>query len=109
MNEVDKVFGVISPPANLGDLAKGTGAQGISLLLSRIIELIYIAGGLVFVFMVIMSAFQWIMSGGDKEAVGKARGRLTYAIIGIILMALSFVIIRVVGNITGFTFFKSQK
>ena len=58
--------------------------------------------------MVVISALQWIVSGGDKEAVAKARSRLTYAIIGIVLLALSFLILRVIGQITGFSFFKGS-
>lgn len=103
---VEKVFGQIIPPASIQFI--GSGSSGISNLLSKIIELIYVVAGVVFVFMVIVSAFQWIVSGGDKEAVAKARGRLTYAIIGIIILALSFVIISTVGKITGFEFFAGQ-
>jgi len=101
--KVEDVFGQITAPTQIQSI--GSGAAGISNLLSKIIELLYIAAGLIFVFMVITSAFQWITSGVDKEAVSKARGRLTYAIIGIVIMALAFVIIRLIGQITGFTKF----
>lgn len=102
----EEVFGEIKPPEAVTGL--GFGAAGISQLLNRIIELIYLVAGIVFVFMVIISAVQWIMSGGDKEAVGKARSRLIYAIIGMTVLALAFVIIRVIGQITGFEFFRGQ-
>ncbi|MBU3957439.1 pilin [Patescibacteria group bacterium] len=103
---IEDVFGEITPPPQISGI--GEGALGINQILSKIVELIYIAAGVVFVFMVIISAFQWIVSGGEKEAVGNARNRLTHAIVGIIILGLAFVILRVIGQIIGFEFFTSQ-
>jgi len=102
-NPFNSVFGNIKPPPEI--LAIGSGSAGISNIINKIIQLIYVVAGIIFVFMIIISALQWILSGGDKEAVAKARGRLTWAIIGIVFLALAFVIIKVIGQITGFTFF----
>lgn len=99
-------FGKIEPPDAISNL--GFGAQGISNVLNKGIELLFIVAGIIFVFMIVISAVQWIVSGGDKEGIGKARGRLTAAIVGIVLLSLAFVIIRVVGQITGFEFFAGQ-
>lgn len=104
-DQVEDVFGKVVPPAQVRPLTDLGGAGGLSFFLSRIIELIYVVAGLLFVFMLVFSALQWITSGGEKEAVGKARSRLTYAIIGIVLLSLTFVILRVIGQITGFSFF----
>lgn len=103
---VSDVFGQVVPPDPIKNL--GFGAKGLSNVLSKIIQLIYTVAAVLFVFMVIISAVQWILSGGDKEAVGNARKRLTYATIGIVLLAIAFVIIRVIGQITGFEFFVGQ-
>ena len=103
---VDSVLGQIIPPGPVSGI--GFGATGISLFLSNIIRLIFIAGSIIFVFLVVISAIQWMLSGGDKEAVANARKRLTFAIIGIALLALSFLIIGVIGRITGFPFFDGQ-
>lgn len=105
-NEVEKVIGQITPPPAVSRL--GFGAEGLSTFFNTAIQLIYIVAGILFVFMVIVSALQWILSGGDKEAVSNARNRLTFAIIGIVVLALAFVIIRVLGQITGFEFFAGQ-
>ncbi len=105
-SEVSDVIGSIKPPEAVAKL--GFGAEGLSNFFNTAIQLIYIVAGLLFVFMVIISALQWITSGGDKEAVAGARNRLTFAIIGIVVLALAFVIIRVLGQITGFEFFVGQ-
>lgn len=104
--KIEDVFGKINPPDSVKSL--GEGAGGISQLLSSIIRLIYVTAGIVFVFMVILSAFQWIVSGGDKEAVGNARKRLTFAIIGIIVLSLGFVIIGIIGKFLGISFYSGQ-
>ena len=46
----------------------------------------------------------WIKEGGDKEAVGKARGRILNALIGLVILGVAFVIVRVAGVIVGVDF-----
>lgn len=103
---IDSIFGRVEPPKAVENI--GFGAFGISNVLNNIITLIFVISGIVFVFMILVSAFQWIISGGDKEKLAAARGRLINAIIGIALLALAFLIIGVVGQITGFKFFVGQ-
>lgn len=98
-----QVFGKINPPAAIENL--GIGSFGISNFLNNLIILIYTIAGIIFVFMILWSAMQWMMSGGDKEAIEGARSRLTYAIIGIVLFAIAFAIMMLVGRFTGFQFF----
>ncbi|MDP3758412.1 MAG: hypothetical protein Q8Q86_01725, partial [Candidatus Daviesbacteria bacterium] len=50
-------------------------------------------------FMLIIGAFQWITSGGDKEGVESARKRITHALIGFAILALAFLIVQVVGQV----------
>lgn len=102
---VEEVFGKITPPPAVSQW--GTGAEGISKFLNQAIILIYIVAGVIFVFMLLMGGLQWIMSGGDKEAINKARGRIVHAIIGIVLLSLVWLILKVLGQILGFTFFAS--
>jgi hypothetical protein len=99
------VFGFIKPPPELQPILNKGGAEGINFFLNNIIALIYIVAAVVFVFMMLWGALEWISSGGDKEKVGNAQKRITHAIIGIVLFAITFAIIQVVGIFTGFTFF----
>jgi len=57
---------------------------------------------LVSVFMIVLSGFRMIFARGDTEAISSAKTSLTHAIVGFILILLSFVILNlVVGLITG--------
>lgn len=100
----DQVFGFVSVPAPLARI--GVGAKGLSTFLSNVYGLVYALAAIVFLFMIIWAAFQWILAGGDKEAVSKARQRIFNAVIGILLLALAGVFFTLFGKITGFKFFK---
>ncbi|KKR16257.1 MAG: hypothetical protein UT54_C0013G0007 [Candidatus Daviesbacteria bacterium GW2011_GWB1_39_5] len=104
------IFGTVDPPPVLNPFLKkdSTGSGAISDFLSRLIVLIYSIAGIVLLFMILWGALEWMLSGGDKEKIASARGRIFNAIIGIILFAIAFAIIRVIGQFTGFTFFKGQ-
>ncbi|MFA4995900.1 MAG: hypothetical protein WC536_02010 [Patescibacteria group bacterium] len=58
--------------------------------------LLYIAGVLAFIFLVV-SGISYITAGGNPEQSKKAQQGLINAIIGIIVVALSFVILRAAG------------
>lgn len=51
----------------------------------------YLATFLAF-FWLVWGAFQWILAGGNKEAVAKAKSRITWAIVGLILILLAFAV-----------------
>ncbi len=104
---IKDTFGTIQPPKQLQPFIDkgGTGAGGISFFLNNLITLIYIVGAIIFVFMLLWGALEWIMSGGEKEKVGNAQKRITHALIGITLMAIAFAILKAVGTFLGFEFF----
>lgn len=97
------VFGSINPPKAILNL--GFGSQGISQVLTTFVQLIYIIAGLIFIFMIVIGAVQWITSGGQKEGIENAQKRITHAIIGIVILSIAFVLIYAIGQITGFQFF----
>ena len=52
--------------------------------------------GLLATIMVIYGGMQYVTSAGNDEAVGKAKKIILYAVIGIIVILLSFVIVNAV-------------
>lgn len=59
------------------------------------LKLMLVLAILLALFFIIWAGIQWIMSGGNKEGLEKAKGRLTYAIIGLIVALFAFAIINV--------------
>lgn len=84
----------ITPPG-------GFVSAQIDEIIGNVLIIVFSAATLLVLVFLIIGAFQWITSGGDKEAVGKARSRITAALVGLLILALAFVIIRVVGQILG--------
>lgn len=78
-----------------------------ALLKSFINGLLSFAGAAA-VFMVIYSGIKLITSGGDQKQVEGARQTLSYAIIGLIVILMSFFIINIIsyfGNVKCITLF----
>lgn len=55
-------------------------------VLTFIIRTFFVVSGLVAVVYLLLGAFTWITSGGNKESVDKARDKIQSAIIGVILI-----------------------
>lgn len=101
---MDKVFGKIELPSQLSNFT-GTGAQNINKLLGNLIQIFFAAGAIAFIIMFAWGAVQMILSGGEKEAIAKARSKITWAIVGVVLLSLSYLIFALLQFITGFNFF----
>jgi hypothetical protein len=90
-----------------GQFNVGTFSQLFSIStsgsLSSIIQfaisvIVFVAAFLAFIYLVI-SGFQYITAGGDAEKATKARAGILNAIIGLIIIALAYIIIKFVGNL----------
>lgn len=52
--------------------------------------------GLAAVIMLIIGGIQYVVSGGNEDAVGKAKNTILYAVIGIVVVALAYAIVSFV-------------
>jgi len=57
--------------------------------------------GIVLFVLLLVGGFKYITSGGDPKAVESAQKTLTYAIGGLILILLSYLILVLIGAVTG--------
>src|SRR5688572_15356673 len=84
------------------DSASGVNAfSNLEILVSNIIGLLTVLGGLFFVFFFVLAAFQWITAGGDSGKIEKARGQMTQGILGLVVLVASYGIIGLIGSIVG--------
>jgi hypothetical protein len=65
-------------------------------LISDVINIFSLVIGVVAVIMIIIGGFKYITSGGDSSNVSSAKNTILYAIIGLIIVALSQTIVRFV-------------
>lgn len=76
----------------------------LGVLLSKILTLIFIVAALIFFFMLVVGGIQWMVSGGDKAATESARGRITAALIGLIIVFAAWAIMKLIETFLGITF-----
>lgn len=87
--------GSISNPA-LGGLGKQTGAEFFAKAIPAGIGLAFVIGALIFFFVLVWGAIDWISSGGDKQKLESARGKISNALVGILLLFAAFAIINLI-------------
>lgn len=88
----------IGAPAQL---PKGGFSDTILPMAGNLVSILLAVVAIISIFSIIASGIQWSSSGGDEKAVEKAKGRLKYSIIGLIVALLSFFIIQFIANFFG--------
>ncbi len=78
------------------------GFPSIGNFITNTLTIAFLVALLVVLAMLIWGAFEWITSGGGREAVGKARGRIINALIGLAVLAIAFALARVAAQFLGF-------
>lgn len=79
----------------------GQGFKDLGDAISKILTISFVVALIVVLAMLIWGAFEWIASGGDKEAVGKARNRIISALVGFAVLAIAFALFRLAGQFLG--------
>lgn len=95
---MDNVIPLPTEVQGLPTIEKGVTLARIGTLVIQILLLVAVL--LAFIFF-ILGGIAWITSGGNKEALEKAKKRLTYSVLGLIIALLSFLMIRFLGQIFG--------
>lgn len=87
----------ISAPGNIP-----TGGLGeTSVILRNAIALVLATTGFLAIVFIIWAGIGFILSGGDKTKIQAARNKLTYAIVGLVLTLLSFLIVMIIQFLFG--------
>ena len=91
--------GIVNPV--IGIFGKQKGSDTIAFLLATILRLSLVVAGILHLIYLVIGGIQWLTSGGDKATVAAAKGRLTNAFIGLIIIVLVLVIINLINAIFG--------
>lgn len=85
----------IAPPTGL------PGGGNINTIISFILTILVVIGVFLSVVFLIYGGIKWITSGGDKGAIEAARNQIVGAIIGLVVVILTFVILSLVLQLVG--------
>ncbi len=99
----------LATPAFAGDLCpKGAGSSAYYVLCNlslggsafgNLITIVFIISTLLALVYLIWGGIKWVLSGGDKTKVDAARAAIVAAIVGLIIIFLSYFILNVVVGI----------
>ena len=70
-------------------------------LLRAVITGVMVIAAIVFFFMLIVGGIRWITSGGDKTQTESARGQITAALIGLVIVFSAWAIVTLVNAFFG--------
>ena len=88
----------VQPPTANGS---AIGYSDLGAFISNIFVLAFGLAVLLVLVMLVWGAFEWIASGGDKEAVGHARNRILNALIGLVVLAVAFALAKLGSQFVG--------
>jgi len=78
----------------------------IPAIVSGFIKLSLVIAAIVFFFILVVGGIQWIMSGGDKAATEAARGRITAALVGLVIVFAAWAIVALIQTFFGINIFQ---
>lgn len=78
-----------------------TGVDFFNLFLPKFVGLALVMGIIIFLFIMLLGAIQWIASGGDKAGIEGARGKITNGVVGIVILLATFAIVKVIEDFFG--------
>lgn len=82
-DEVGKAFG-----------QRGSEPDDIRVTITKIIVLFLQFLGIIFLLLILFAGFQWMMSAGNEEKIGKAKKLLINAVIGLVIILVSWLLAR---------------
>lgn len=68
---------------------------------TNLVSALLALGGVILFIMLLSGGFKFLTSGGDPKAVEGAKKTMTYAILGVVLLAASYLILKILSDITG--------
>lgn len=73
----------------------------IPVILSNIINALLFLSGAAAIFFVIIGGIKYLLSGGDQVKTAQARRTITFALLGLVIVIISFLILKTIALVTG--------
>lgn len=88
----------MDPACLFGDVAQ---IKCLESLFARIIGLVASFAGIIFLIMFLIGGFRYLLSGGEPKKVEGAKGTITAAFLGLLLIVSGYIILRLLSAFTG--------
>jgi NADH:ubiquinone oxidoreductase subunit 6 (subunit J) len=70
-------------------------------LFANVVRAVVMLGAVALFIMLLVGGFNFLFSAGDQKKLEAARGTVTQAIVGLVIMSLAYLIIQTIGSFTG--------
>jgi hypothetical protein len=94
-------------PGTLGGASPADSGQTLERIISTAIGVMTVIAFIWFIVQFFIAAVQIIGSGGDKNALAAARGKLSTSVIGLVVVISAIFIIELIGTILGISILNS--
>jgi hypothetical protein len=98
---IKKAFAQITNVAVPGGGAPDDSPRQFAITIATLWQTIILVGGLAFLLYFLMGGITWITAGGDKGKIEEARGKITQGLVGLAVLAASYVIIKFIETAIG--------
>ena len=98
---VSKVYATITNIAVPGGSSPADSPKQFAVIIATLWQTLIIVGGLAFLLYFLMGGMQWITAGGEKQKLQDAQSMITNGLIGLAVLAASYVIIKFLESVLG--------
>jgi uncharacterized membrane protein YidH (DUF202 family) len=96
------VIGKIKPPVNNALYTDADPNKALGSLLSTGLQLFFFVAALATLLYLLLGAFEWVTSSGEKEKLTKAQNKMQSAVVGLVLIVVVVVVFNVImGTVLG--------
>lgn len=74
-------------------------------VINALVPYIFALAGIILLFLIIGGGFELLTSGGDPKKVESAKGKITHAIIGFIIIFIAYWLVQILETIFGIQIF----
>ena len=75
--------------------------RNIGYILSRLLIYIFPFAGLIMLLYLLFGGYKYMLSRGDPKALAEAKGAITTALIGFVIVFVAFWIVQIIGVVLG--------
>ncbi len=92
----------LGPFANISLTDPTAGLRAVTTVVSSIIGVMTIAGGIWFLFQLLIAGINWISAEGDAKKLQQAQQRITSALIGLLIVISGMIILALASKFLGY-------
>lgn len=97
----DKLIAAITNTAVPGGSSPADSPKQFAVTVATLWQTIIVVGGLAFLLFFLYGGINWILAGGDKGKLEDSKAKITQGLVGLAVLAASYVIIKFIETAIG--------